>query len=648
MGKKSKKRQRRSAEKKHVATAGAAEDRLVGYEAIGRQKHLLYMGLIAVVALAIRLLYFYINKTQNPLFYHPILDARFHSDWATAIISGDFWGDDVFFRAPLYPYLLAFIYKISGSSMAFAVFVQHVVGSVTCILVYLLARQFFAARIALLAGLLAALYWPLIYFEGDLLIVTLIVALDILALLTLTLALKRSDGRLFFVCGLVTGLSAIARPSILIFAIVVPLGLYLTTTRRGKPERDHRWLRRSVLVMAGIAVVVMPVIVRNYVVGRDVVPIASQGGVNFYIGNNPSANGTEARVPGARADLYGTYQGAIELAEQDLGRSLKPSEVSNYYFKKGVQFLLSSPEDAFALTLKKLYLFWAAIERSNSKYIQFFWREFGLGKVPLPGFWLVGPLGLLGGFLLWGRRRDLVFLYLFVISYSIGVIVFFVNGRFRLPVVPVLIIFSSYSLMYLYSALRKHRRLLPKALIVLVICVVVVDYDYVRFRGVRSLDEAATYLALGNAYMEQNRKSAALSAYEQAYSIQQRYPTQGYRQIAGTVDYQLGVLYNEKGYASRAVDALERIAPRDPRSLPANQLLAPLYEQLGRTGDAIRANQSIVAADPGASGALLALARLYRRAGDLEQSQQYIDRLRSTHANDPAIEEEIRRIESNP
>ena len=648
MGKRSRRsRAKRLDKKKHVPGSHTAGDTLSNRDLVDPAKGLTFIGIIFVVSLAIRLIYFYINKNQNPLFYHPILDARFHHDWASEILSGNFWGDEVFFRAPLYPYLLAFFYKISGSSMAFAVFVQHLVGSTSCVLVYLLAREFFATRVALLAGILAALYWPFIYFEGELLIVTLIVSLDVLMLLVLRLAVRLGRWWLFLLAGIIVGLSAIARPSILIFVPVIPIGLYFMGGSRGAPQAGRPWLRQTALVAAGLVMIVSPVIVRNYVVGRDFVPIASQGGVNFYIGNNPTSNGSQARVPGARADLYGTYHGAIELAENEAGRAMKPSEISNHYFRKGFDFISSSPGEATALTLKKLYMFWAGVERSNSKYIQFFWREFGLGRIPLPGFWLVGPLGLMGGVLLWRRRKELAFFYLFVVTYMVGVVAFFVNGRFRLPVAPVLVVFSAYALCHLYYALRANKRDLPKALVILAVCVFIVDYDFVKFRGVRALDEAISHYSLGGAYLEMGRKLDALRAYERAHSIQQRYPTRGYLQFGGEVDYQLGVLYRQQGYTSRAVEAFERIHPNDPASVPATRELALIYEQLRRFPDAIRAHQAVLAALPRDIDSLLGLARVHKSVGDQAMFDEYVARLRTLYPNDPQVEAQIQRIEAN-
>jgi len=145
-----------------------------------RKQELLDTGIIIAIAFIVRLVFFYLNRQNNPLFHYPIMDSLYHHEWAKEIVAGNFWGDEVFFRAPLYPYFLALLYKISSSSIGFALFCQHLLGCITAVLLYFLSREYFQRNISLLAGILAALYWPFIYFEGELLIVTLVLFLDVL------------------------------------------------------------------------------------------------------------------------------------------------------------------------------------------------------------------------------------------------------------------------------------------------------------------------------------------------------------------------------------------------------------------------------------------------------------------------------------
>ena len=635
MTKKSKRKQHAKAParplKKDVYTHLKATDPIA-------KSDLKFIGALFVIAFALRLIYFLLNRNSNPLFYHPVLDGLFHHEWALEITSGNFWGDEVFFRAPLYPYLLALLYKVGGSSIAFAVLCQHILGSISVVLVYIFAREYFTRHVGLLAGLLAALYWPLIFFEGELLIVTLVIFLNLVMLILLSRAVKRQRLVLFLIAGFILGLSAIARPSILVILPVLPLVFHFGG--RGA------WRKQTAVLLVGLIVVVTPVVVRNVVVGGDFVPIASQGGVNFYIGNNPESNGTQAIVPGARADLHGTYRGAIELAQRDVGRAMKPSEVSNYYFRKGLDFLIFSPGEALFLTTKKFYFFWAGVERSNSKYIQFFWQKFGLGKLPLPGFWFLAPFALTGVVLLWPRRRELSLLYLFTLSYMIGVVVFFVNARFRLPVVPVLILFAAYAICALFYSFRYDGAKVWKPLVIFVVFALVVNYDFVKLRGIRSFDEAVSYFELGNAYIKMEKKDDALRAFEQARSYQDRYPTRGYMQISAVVDYHLGTLYWEKRQYDRAISPLERIQPNEEAARQTRHILADCYAKTGKLEQALSTWAKVLQISPTEQRALLESARIYKTMGDAAQAATFIERLRTLYPDDPELARQLDALEA--
>jgi len=72
---------------------------------------------------------------HTPFFDHPRLDALYHDIWAQSIASGNVVGDEVFFRAPLYPYFLGSIYALAGHNYLMPRIVQHLLGSIGIILV---------------------------------------------------------------------------------------------------------------------------------------------------------------------------------------------------------------------------------------------------------------------------------------------------------------------------------------------------------------------------------------------------------------------------------------------------------------------------------------------------------------------------------
>ena len=75
----------------------------------------------------------------------------------------------------------------------------------------------------------------------------------------------------------------------------------------------------------------LPISAYNRIVGEDWVLIASQAGVNLWIGNNPESDGSTAIVPGTRGGWWEGYHDSIALAEAEAGRTLSASGVSRHY-----------------------------------------------------------------------------------------------------------------------------------------------------------------------------------------------------------------------------------------------------------------------------------------------------------------------------
>jgi 4-amino-4-deoxy-L-arabinose transferase-like glycosyltransferase len=585
----------------------------------------LQLGIVLGAAFVLRLVFFYLNYRNNPVFLNPIMDALYHHEWAEKILDGTAGTDDVYFRGPLYPWLLAFLYKISGTSIAFAVFAQHLIGTATAGLVYLLSREYFNPRVSLLAGLIAALYWPFVYFEGDLLIVSTLLFLNTLGLLLFARAVRLDSRWLLAAAGLVFGLSAIARPSVMIFFPVLPLVLYWN--RGGKEGRA--WLLRSAFVVAGIAVAILPVMIRNYTVARAVVPVAASGGVNFYIGNNPQSDGSTAIVPGTRADWWGGYNDAIAMAERAEGRKLKLNEVSRHFFRRGMAWIRTRPDAATEHFAKKFRMFWAGPERANNKFIYFFWNLAGMKYVLLPGFWLVAPLAITGAILQWRRRRRLSALYLFVLTYMAGVIVFFVNARFRLPVVPVLIVFAAFALQYLILLIKQKDLRVIRAVVVLALALLLVNIDYMAFAHTRAYSTAFSHSTLGNAYMKLGHRDTALDHYRMAWELNEESPTQAFDLIARDITYNLGFLYWERKLCTRAIPALRRVGMShdgtpDMYTLNALDWLGTCYLRKSQPEQAEATYREFLRLAPDDDRAVAGMANVFAGTGRLEEAEQML------------------------
>lgn len=569
-----------------------------------RQERLILLA-IFLFALGVRGVYIY-QIRDSPFFETPFGDPEYHDKWALRVAGGDWLGDKVFFRAPLYPYLLGLTYRIFGHNFLAPRILQAMLGAISCLLIYFVGKGVFDWRVGMLSGGIASIYGPFIYFEGELLITSLIVFLDLSLILLL---LKARNLSVWLCAGVVLGLSAIARPTILIFLPFLLLWMWLR-------HRGH-FRRYAPAVLGGVVLFVAPVAFRNYLVGKDLVLVASQGGVNFYLGNNPQADGASAIFPGIGDDWD-----EVSFAQKDVGRSLKPSEVSRYYYLKGMEFLKEKPGSFLKLLAKKVYLFLNGYEISNNQYIYRFGDyspllrvllfrvgETRLLRFALP-FGIICPLGI-SGLLLSMRNRRASLVRFFLFSYTASVIGFFVCSRYRTPLYPIFILFASFALFSLGEKLT-HRELRP-VLVSLPVILALFWFANSNLYGEDFLNPAQHRFNLGTAHLKRGEYAEAVGEYEEVLEIDPVYPR---------THLNLGVAYHKQGLLGEAKQEYEKELKIWSEEARAYNNLGVIYRSEGAYEEAIRCGRRAIQIRPSYGEAYLNLGLTWERVGDLEAATE--------------------------
>jgi len=576
---------------------------------------------IFVLAYALRFIYL-LQIKSNPHFFFPTMDPLYHDVWAQNIASGNLIGGKVFFRAPFYAYFLAAVYKIFGHDYIIPRLIQHLLGSFSCVLVYFIAKKLFNFRVAVVSGLIAASYGMFWYFEGELLLDSILVFFDLLLILLLLKASEAPKLSRWFVCGIVLGFSVITRPNILFFIPFVGLWIFLIF-KKEKPLK--KILTYSALFLLGSILLISPVTLRNLFAGGDLVLIASQGGINFYIGNNKNSDGMSAIF--YKEDWQ--YRDFQQMAEKERGVGLKPSEISNFYYRKGISFLLENPVHGFKLLVKKLYLFWNRFEISNNQDIYFFRRYSSLiGALP-PGFWLVGPLGLVGmvlSFLVGKRRsktdsnrlkdqRKKVFLpVLFVFSYMITVVMFFVTARFRLPIIPFLIIFSGFSLVWLAERVFKKDISSLKLFFLILAPFLILTNSNAYHLGVGDFSQA--HFSLGNVYLKEDKLNLALAEYDSALALNPH---------LSRAHLNRGMVFFKKGEYDEAEKEFLTELQLNPDEDKAYNNLSAIYLKQGFYDKAEQMAKRAVELKSYSANAYMNLALSYWNGGKIDKAKQTLN-----------------------
>ncbi|HMB67845.1 MAG TPA: tetratricopeptide repeat protein [bacterium] len=566
------------------------------------------------LTLGLRLAYL-IQIRGNPFFDSPVMDEGYHDLWAREIAGGDWAGRLPFFRAPLYPFLLSLGYRLpDGPDFLLIRGAQLLLGAVTPLLVWHLGRRLFPARpwIAAAAAVVAALDGLLFYFEADLLLEALLAPMSALLLLLVLRAGETAGPARWLAAGVVLGLFAITRPNVLLFAPVL-FGLALGWRGSSFSLRDLRW-RAALAVTAGACAIVLPVTAANWKGGGDPVLVASQGGLNFFLGNNAEANGWSATAPSLfRVDWWGGYEDAIRLAEEAEGRSLLPSEVSDYWYGRALDWWREHPGRGLALTARKAVLLLSGAEFGNNRDIRLFFREFAPIGLPFLGLLTVlTPLACIGGVSL-ARRGDpgrwMVLSYVAV--YSLTIVMFFVTARYRVPLRPVIALLAVEGARVLVTLIRTRPGRGAAVTVVAAAGAVAVNVN--PWIAAYDPSPAQFYQAVANLYHDNGDLPEAIAWEQRTLATEPTFPE-------GNLN--LGSMYMELGDVPAAIAAFERerqVDPDDARNLAS---LAQALDRAGRTEEAERTYSEAEALGledaPALYNHALCLERLDRPAAEIE------------------------------
>jgi len=564
-----------------------------------------------MLAFWVRLLYLF-QIESIPLFYHLAADARGYDEWAQRIAAGDWLGQGVFYQAPLYPYFLGLLQSIFGRDLWSIRVVQIILGAASCSLLYWVGKSFFSRAVGIAAGLILSLYAPAIFFDA--LIQKTVLDLFLITLLLFLLGRARSKPgwMRWVVIGCVLALLGLTRENALIWVSVAPIWIWVYFAPY-QPRIRLGWIG---MFVAGLILVLFPVGLRNLNVGGEFALTTSQLGPNFFIGNNPAADGTYASLRPGRSDPQFERQDATELAEQALGRSLSPGEVSSYWLRQSWDYILSQPIDWLRLMVRKWLIVWNVRELEDAEDFYLYQRwAWILGLLGWTNhFGVLAPLAAAGFLLTWRQWRKLWLLYLLLATLALSVTLFYVFGRYRFSMVPLLALFAGAGLVEGFSLYRE--RTVRQGLTCAALLVLALGLVHWPIIG-RAAPSAAGYYNLGNALVKQGRIDEAIESYQQALQLDPSYPV---------AHYGLGNTFAQQGKLEDAKHHLRGAVRLDPNFAEAHNNLGNALARLGELRDAIEHFRKALELDPVLAETHFNLGNALVQTGHLEEAIGHLQR----------------------
>lgn len=491
-----------------------------------------------------------VESAKSPYHEHLVLDAGTYHQIATrGDPAGPFW------QPPGYPWFLRAVYRAFGrDDPALARWVQALFGAAACLSIAAAGSRLGRPRAGLAAGWAAAFYGPLVYFDNEILPASPGVLLAALIVLLLSGRVPPGTGQVL-AAGAVLGAGGVLLPPLAVPGALLAAWL----------ARRSGW-RRAALFLLVAAVPVGAVAWRNARYGEGFIPVSYNGGINFWIGNNPDYPSTVAIRPGMAWN---------ELTEQPRcrGGARTRAAESAWFYRQGLRFATRRPLSWLGIVAWKTAATLSVREIGRNRDIYDAREESAVMRaLLLPWgfpFVLLGPLAAAGTAALVRRRTLPAPPALMAAGVLAACVLFFPTARYRAPALPALLLLAALGL----PAVRA--RDLPAAAVVL-------GLGFVP-PGIPPIPRAETSYNIGMSLSTAGRPRAALAFYE---------------------------------------EALER----DPGHADAHWARAAALAKLGRDEEARAELLRTLELDPGASLAWQALGAYHRRQGNLEAARACLAR----------------------
>ena len=477
-----------------------------------------------------------------------------------------------FTSSPVYIAWIAALIKLFGHQPELFRIIQFGMGITTVALTAGIAAHIFGRPAGIAAGIIMAVSGPAVMYEADLVTAPLMALIACGSFRLFQWALVSGNPWTWLSTGILLGLGAGIRPTIIlligavaIYCLVIPA---------------YRRILNTLLLLTGAAAAILPITLANHTASGKWIPVTASGGSVFYSSNNYRATGLGYSPPESLTELENrimqTHSTAVPvehqlfkyLAERASSRQLNYSQVSSFYLHEGLKYLQRDYFHAAGLTLRKLYYWCNRYEvRDTASLVNL--SVIKQQVLPmLPGFGLLFVLASLG--LLWtlDKPGKWVPLALFIAPHILTGVIFYVNGRLRYPAMPLLAVWAGYAVV---NIIQDARGFHPRLWAILVWCMAMTAITTSEDTALRTHRTVQTPVFLstmqGLAEMKANHPESAATHFINAVELNPL----GAREALSN----LAILFRQSGQTAQAVK-IERQAAGQ-WTLKELQQMEPLY-----------------------------------------------------------------------
>lgn len=559
----------------------------------------IYILLFSIIFIALIVRVIALMSLRESVYFDFLLwDERVYHNWAVQIAKGVVQSQTAPDFAPLPAYLMAVVYKLFSPNILYIRILNIILGVITCLLIYLIGREMLNRATGLISCLIASLYKPFIFYSIVPLKTSLSVFLFALTVYLFLIMMRKESWLTGIILGMIMGFLLNVRPNSLVLIPFIPLLILWNSFNKGAPVKRMGLI--LVVYTAGVFISLSPFIVNSYRDSGSIALTTPQSGYNLYLGNNLQ-NQEPYYNPVPFASSVPFEQGihfTIE-ASRRTGKKLTRAEASGYWTRNLAGTALDYPVlFLWKLCLKTLAIF-NQFERGDHYHIGFMSGFARFFKLPLPGIWLILPFGMAGMAISVKRFWKYSALIMVFVVYALTLIAFFINTRYRLPLMVIVIPFSVTGI-YLIIPDIKNRRLRPVIVYLLTLIVFfIIEFIPLRGTGDMSLYYNTHAIILDSRGLEDE----AIKYWKKSSDLEM--PS------SACADYSLAIKSILRQDIQEALAYLDRIGDDSFFSAPKYELIGDMMMHLGHTDKAISAYEKSLETNSGQRRIRQKLAKIF-------------------------------------
>jgi 4-amino-4-deoxy-L-arabinose transferase-like glycosyltransferase len=331
---------------------------------------------------------------------------------------------------PLYPFILLFLKIISFNKINILNLIftfQILLSLISIYIFYKINEQFFSIKTSIINSFIFS-FLPLnIYAVTQTSSITLQIFLSLLFLRYFFLTTTNTSNKNILIFSIICGLSLLTRGEFIL--ILIPTLIYKLIFKKIN-------ILNLIKILLISFIIVSPYLVRNYI-NFEKIHIANVTGYALWKGNNPSL-----KVEGF--ENFNKFEDIKSKLENIPYDNFYETKRDNIFFKAAMKNILGEPDVYLLLYIKKIFSFY--FFDINSTYKNYY------------HFMHITPIALISilslpGLVIFLRSKDfhqrylMIYLVIYILIFSL----FFILPRYKLVILPIQIILSTFSINYLLN-----------------------------------------------------------------------------------------------------------------------------------------------------------------------------------------------------